>query len=34
MVLLIPIGDDAEENDTLYLYWDGVVGNGVVYFYW
>ena len=21
MVLLIPTGDDAEENDTVYLYW-------------
>ena len=21
MVLLIPTGDDAEETDTLYLYW-------------
>ena len=34
MVLLIPTGDDAEENDTVYLYCVSVVGYGVVYFYW
>ena len=34
MVLLIPTGDDAEENDTVYLYWSGVEGYGVVYLYW
>ena len=33
MVLLIPTGDDAEENDTVYLYWSGVEGYGVVYLY-
>ena len=34
MVLLIPTGDDAEENDTVYLYWGRCVGYGVVYLYW
>ena len=34
MVLLIPTGNDAEENDTVYLYWSGVEGYGVVYLYW
>ena len=34
MVLLIPTGDDAEENYTVYLYWSGVEGYGVVYLYW
>ena len=34
MVLLIPTGDDAEENGTVYLYLSGVEGYGVVYLYW
>ena len=33
-VLLIPTGDDDEENDTVNLYWDAVVGFGAVCLYW
>ena len=34
MVLLIPTGDDDEENDTVNLNGDGVVGYGAVFLYW
>ena len=32
--MLIPTGDDAEENDTVYLYLSVAEGYGVVYLYW
>ena len=34
MVLLIPTGDDDEENDTVISTRDGVVGYGAVCLYW
>ena len=34
MMLLVPNGDNAEENDTVYLDWRGVVGYDAVYLYW
>ena len=34
MVLLVPTEDDVEENDTVYSYWDAVVGFGAVCLYW